>query len=282
MKNNKLKKNVSNDTTGLKEAHRLRKKRAEEMRAAAAQAADESTGGSSSSGDGASDPDAFAVLAPPKNRRPDAVMAVLGAAFEDATTPEVRRRLRHRQAMAVVVVVPTVSWVPPAKTYALAAFGERWSVYLRDATDRKQDSSVGSHDVARELSRGHCVMGIAADEKLLPAALTVAADIVIRIGPPGGRVLRTAIAKFAGRNPGDVRDGIAAGLDLHEIVATFRPGTGARTIVGRLAAAGAARRTTDLERVPDLETAVEYGEARTWGLACARHRGLSRRQNCLA
>jgi hypothetical protein len=268
-KTKKLKKAGSTDTT-LHEVHRRLQKRLEKMRAVAAQAQDESPDDSSDAGDGESDLPAVVVPPRPKKQRPDAVTAILGAAFEAATTTGVRRRLKHGQAMAVVVVVPGASWVASAKTYARAAFGERWSVHMRDATDRRQDSSAGSHDAALELSRGRCVMGIAVDEKLLPAALTAAADIVVRIGPPDGGVLRTAIARFAGRNPGDVEDAIAAGLDLNEIVAAFRPGTGARTIVGRLAAAGAARRVTNLERVPALATAIEYGEARTWGLALAR------------
>ncbi|HVV41974.1 MAG TPA: AAA family ATPase [Nitrobacter sp.] len=266
-KSKKLK--MGSDTTLHKAQRRLKKGLAELRAVADAQAADEAAGASTASGDGASDSDTVDAP-PPAKRRPEAAEAVLGAAFEAATTREVRRRLRHTQAMAAVVVVPNANWVAPAKSHVGSAFGERWIVHARDGSDRRQDSSTGSLDVARELSRGRCVMGVAADERLLPAALTAAADVVVRIAPPDGRVLRAAIARFAGRSPGKVPDAVAAGLDLHEILAAFRPGTGARTIVARLAAAGAARRETVGARVPDLATAVEYGEARTWGLALAR------------
>jgi cell division protease FtsH len=112
------------------------------------------------------------------------------------------------------------------------------------------------------------VLGIAADLGLLPAALTATADITIRIAAPTGAVLSSAITRFVRRNPGEVPDGVATGLDLHEIVAAFRPGTGARKIVQRLAAAASAGQAR-LDRVPALETAVEYGEARIWGLNLA-------------
>jgi ATP-dependent Zn protease len=112
-------------------------------------------------------------------------------------------------------------------------------------------------------------MGIAADAGLLPAALTAAADVTIRVAAPDGAVLRRAITRFARRSPGRLPAGIAAGLDLYEIVAAFRPGTGVRDIVRRLEAAG---RTGPgpVDRVPALATAVEYGPARLWGLDLVR------------
>jgi cell division protease FtsH len=200
--------------------------------------------------------------------RENATAVVVGAAFEAALTRGVRRRLRHGQALAVVVVVPTQAWVVPAAAYARSAFGDRWCMQTREGTDRRLDASVGSVDVARNLSGGMCVMGIAADAGLLPAALTGAADVTIRIAAPDGTLLRRAITRFARRSPGELPGGIAAGLDLHEIIAAFRPGTGAQAIARRLAAAGAGRGVSD--RVPALETAVEYGDARVWGLKLAR------------
>jgi cell division protease FtsH len=201
--------------------------------------------------------------------RENATAVVVGAAFEAALPKGVRRRLRQGQALAVVVVVPTQAWVVPVAAYARSAFGDRWCMQTREGTDRRLDASVGSVDVARNLSGGMCVMGIAANAGLLPAALTSAADVTIRIAAPDGEVMRRAITRFARRSPGELPDGIAAGLDLHEIVAAFRPGTGPRGIVRRLAAAAGAGRVRS-DRVPVLETAVEYGPARLWGLDLAR------------
>ncbi|WP_342738797.1 AAA family ATPase [Bradyrhizobium sp. B117] len=203
-----------------------------------------------------------------KYKRPDAMTAVIGVAFDAAISKESRRRLKHGKGLAVILLVPTATWVVPITKYVQSVFGSRWSLHTRDGSDRRRNASVGSDEVSHDLSRGLCVLGIAADLGLLPAALTAAADITVRIAAPTGAVLRTAITRFAGRDPGEIPDGIAAGLDLHEILSAFRLGTGARKIAQRLAAASAGAGV--LDRVPALETAVEYGEARVWGLNLAR------------
>jgi cell division protease FtsH len=223
------------------------------------------------SGDSADDPGSQHSDETRKNKpRPNGKTAVVGAAFDAAFTPTVRRSLRHGKALAVVVQVPAVSWVEPVAQHFKSVFGDRWMIHSRDGSNSTvHKSTVGSSEIARELACGLCVVGIAADTKLLPEALTAVADITIRIAAPRAKVMRKAITRFARRSPGDLDDGVAAGLGLHEIVACFRPGTGPNTIAQRLAAA-AAKKQVRLDRVPDLETAVEYGEARTWGLDLAR------------
>jgi cell division protease FtsH len=198
-----------------------------------------------------------------------AVPTIVRAAFEAAVTEDVRTLLTNGKSLAVVVVVPTAAWVAPVESYVKSAFGSRWCMKTREGLDRKQNASTGSGEVARELSGGCCVMGISADAGLLPSALTAAADVTIRVAAPDGAVLRRAITRFARRSPGRLPAGLAAGLDLYEIVAAFRPGTAAGDIVRRLEAAG---RTGlgPVDRVPLLETAVEYGPARLWGLDLAR------------
>lgn len=217
------------------------------------------------------EPEAEKAPAPRRRRAPrgTATATIVGAAFEAATTPAVRRRLTHVQALAVVVIVPGPAWVAPLAAYVESEFGPRWCFHMRDGTDRRRDPLVDSVDAARDLSRGHCVMGVSYDVALLPASLRSAADIVIRIAPPDGTVLRRAVSRFAGRSPGELEPGIVAGLDLAEIVAAFRPGTGAKDIVGRLEAARRSH-AAPARRAPDLRTAVEYGEARRFALDLAR------------
>lgn len=201
--------------------------------------------------------------------RQTATAIVVGAAFEAAVPRDVRRHLAHGQALAAIVVVPAPGWVAPVTAYVRSVLGPRWCLHTRDGADRRRDSSVDSEDAARDLSRGLCVMGVAHDERLLPASLQSAADVVVRIPPPDGAVLRRAIVRFARRSPGELDPGIAAGLDLSEIVAAFRPGTGAKAIARRL---DDARRSHagSMVRVPELASAIEYGEARLWGLDLAR------------
>ncbi|WLB01121.1 AAA family ATPase [Bradyrhizobium elkanii] len=81
----------------------------------------------------------------------------------------------------------------------------------------------------------------------------------------------TAVVRFAKRSPKDLPPGLGIGLDLHEIVACFRPGSGPEKIVRRLQTATFALRGEVVEeRLPDLKSAVEYGEARIFGLQLAR------------
>lgn len=206
-----------------------------------------------------------------RHRQPhaNATAIVVAATFEAAVPKKLRRRLAHGRTLAVTVVVPTADWVAPVAAYAKSAFGDQWCFQTRLGSDRKQNASVGNDEVARDLSRGRCVMGIAADAKLLPSALAAAADIAIRLDPPSPAALRKAIARFTRRSPGELAAGTAAGLDLHAVVAAFRPGTGAPAIVRRLEASAAAGRDA-AERLPDLATAIEFGAARIWGLNLAR------------
>jgi hypothetical protein len=238
------------------------------LRASAASSSDEQAGGR--------EPAQRAGMEKDEGKKPArtvgpeaAVPAIVRAAFEAAVSEDVVALLTNGKSLAVVVVVPTPAWVAPVEAYLRSAFGSRWCMQTRDGLDHKRNASAGSAEVARELSVGMCVMGIAADAGLLPAALTAAADVTIRVAAPDGAVLRRAITRFARRSPGRLPAGIAAGLDFYEIVAAFRPGTAARDIVRRLAAAASAG-CVPSDRVPLLETAVEYGPARLWGLDLAR------------
>lgn len=203
----------------------------------------------------------------------DVMTAVVGAAFDAAISPKIRRQIDQAKAMAVVIVVPTPAWVAPVSQYFRATFGSRWHAYERAGSNRIAGHEMleGSNSVAAALSEGQCVVGLAADVKLLPKALVIAADITIRLATPTGSVLRTAIAKFCRRSAEELPDAIAAGLDLHDILAAFRPGSGPQRIAQRLAAAAVAiRGEVSEERLPDLADAVEYGEAQRWGLLLAR------------
>jgi hypothetical protein len=204
--------------------------------------------------------------------RPDALAAVVGAAFDASVAKTVRRRLLHGQALAVVVRVPTPAWVGPVMQYFRSTFGPRWQTVARDGSIRlEHKASVGSEQVAHDLSRGLCVVGVAADVGILPAALVSAADITITVAAPDGAAIRTAITRFTRRSPGGLATDHAHGLDLHHIVSAFRPGSGASRIAQRLASASAARRVDAPDQnVPDLSTAIEYGQARTFGLSLAK------------
>lgn len=63
--------------------------------------------------------------------RPEAMTALVGAAFEAATSSDLRRKLRHGQSLCVIVLVPTAAWVLPAADHFRRSFGDRWLQHTR-------------------------------------------------------------------------------------------------------------------------------------------------------
>ncbi|MET4479149.1 AAA family ATPase [Bradyrhizobium sp. F1.13.3] len=209
---------------------------------------------------------------------PPAETALLRAAFENAITKPQRARIAASDRLAVVVLVPDPGWVRATERFFMAEFGNGWSAFARDGSQKLRDKSiVGNDEVTAVLTRGHCAVGIAASIEILPAALTTVADVTVRIPPPTSPVLRRALRLFCGCPARLVLpDDLCAGLDFHAIASCFRRGSTATEVAGRLRSASS-RRTVDAgERLPDLESAIEYGPLRTWGLELSRDLKLYR------
>lgn len=135
-----------------------------------------------------------------------------------------------------------------------------------------QQKAERNTEVATDLANGQSVVGVAVERAELPTALTTAADLTIHINPPTGAVVAHMIRMFTGRrHPGSIDDAVFAGLTFHDLVAAFRAKSSPVEIVARLRKASVAMAgsgTTD--RLPKLQDAIEYGAARTWGLALAK------------
>jgi len=207
-----------------------------------------------------------------KKERPSARCAIIGTAFHAATSGAIRRQLKGKSALAVVVLVPGPSWIQPVRKLFVAQFGDHWQAVATESLKTPQQKSDRNVDVAADLASGRPVIGVAVERDALPSVLTTAADLTIRINAPTGATIGRAIRMFTGRRvPGGIDDGIAAGLEFHDLVAAFRANSSPAEIIARLkkatAAVGGAGTT---ERLPKLEDAVEYGDARKWGLALAR------------
>ena len=200
-------------------------------------------------------------------------MALVAVALGAATTAQVRRALVSRKRLAAVIKVPTTAWVKQVEKYLKENVAEHQS-FARDGSTKSRDKpSIGNDEVALALSQGYRVIGIAANPAaMLPAALLAAADITVTIPNPGGDVIvRTMRRCLRGKIPDGIEDGLVAGLDFDDIVADLRSGSLAIAAVRRLKSASARRRgPSSAGDVPNLETAVEYGAAREWGLSLAR------------
>ncbi|QIO36949.1 AAA family ATPase [Bradyrhizobium sp. 1(2017)] len=200
-------------------------------------------------------------------------LAIAAAAFEGAVSPSVRRKIVARKnPTAVVIRVPTPAWIGPIGAYWSKHFGAAWKQVLRDGSDnRRHSADKGSDEVALELTE-RSVVGIAADARILPATLVAAADFRINIALPSGELMAEAVARYHGKpHDCDFSKISVLGLDFPDILASFRANSSPREIRRRLAAISA---KTSLDNVsqslPDLKTAVEYGEARRWALNLAQ------------
>jgi cell division protease FtsH len=208
------------------------------------------------------------------NRDHDAARAIVVSAFKSATTPGVRRRLHGKEALTVVVEVPSSNWVKPVENYFDGIRSEHWATYARDGSNKSRDkATVGNDEVANRISAGRRVVGIAANPSvILPSALMAAADITIKIAPPSGAMVRHALKRcLTGRAPKHIDDKLVCGLDFNDLVAAIRRGSTPLQAIERLRAVSEHRVGAQrLDNFPALESAVEYGAAREWGLALAR------------
>jgi DNA replication protein DnaC len=208
-----------------------------------------------------------------RHRQVAAERALVEAAWEASTTPAIRRRLRRGGGLAIVVAVPSASWVNPLGKY-LAELASEAEDFSRDGQQRtKHVPTEGNEEVSQALAKGSTVLGVSqAAERLLPSVLVAAADMTIRIGPPDTATVAKAMRRcLRGRIPSDLPADLAATLDFNEIVAAMRKGSKPTQAAARMRATTTARNKggTDIA-LPTLNEADFYGEARAWGLRLAQ------------
>jgi len=208
-----------------------------------------------------------------KKSRPSARCALVASAFRQATTGAVRKQLKLPGRVAITLLVPGAEWIEPIRTMFISRFGARWETIATDAwNDTPADKAARNIEVAMHLARGRAVIGFAVHLDALPSTLVRAGDLTIRIKAPDGAVIARAIRLFTGgRPPAGIDDKIAISLEFHDLLAAFRKRSSPAEIVERLHKARTVLRGIGpTARLPSLETAVEYGAAREWGLSLAR------------
>jgi len=200
--------------------------------------------------------------------------AIVTASIEAVTSSKQRRTWSNpKRPLAVVVIVPTTSWVAPVEKFFDGLVQANWATFARTGSMKSRDKAdVGNDEVAAALTKSRNVVGIAADINMLPSSLVAAADFTVNVVFPNGAVLREAMKRsLKGKVPAAIDDAVTAGLDLDDLIAAFRSGSTPAQAIAHLRAAAATRRGPSAKAdLPDLETAVEYGDARLWGLSLAR------------
>ena len=205
-----------------------------------------------------------------KKESPSARCSIAAAALYGATNGAVRRLLKSKTTLALVILVPGQSWIDPVRSLFLARFGRHWQAIETGDKKMQQQNAERNNDVASYLTHGQPVIGVAVDCDALPTALTTAADLTIRMNTPTGSTIGRAIRMFTGK-PAEIDERVSFGLEFNDLVAAFRANSSPAEIVERLRKAAKTLQGAGTRgRLPKLEQAIEYGAARTWGLALAR------------
>ena len=206
---------------------------------------------------------------PPAAPGADAAQCLVDAALDGAKAAAVLERLMVEAGLAILVRVPSASWVEPLER-AFERMDRGLRVYARDGSSRTtHKSDEGNREVGGHLSAGRSVVGIANSMSLLPKALVAAADANIEIKIDAD-VIADAVARFVDGSP-LVESVIGLGsLDFHDLVCAFRFGSTGEEIYARLRKAAGRLGQPRGDRLPRLVDAIEYGHAREWGLTLRR------------
>lgn len=202
--------------------------------------------------------------------KPDAEDCLIDAALDTQNLSQFVQ-LGSETTLAVVITLPSPSWVGPVEDRLRERFGSDWTIIARDGSNRAKHRSDRERDeVARLLAHGVCVLGIAAAVQLLPSNLVGCADATIDVPPFKTPALTQAIRHFTGEPFEAPQELDLAGLDLYDLMSAFRVDSSGDQIFQRIRSMARRRSSQVRENVPDLEHAIEFGEARSWGLDLAR------------
>jgi cell division protease FtsH len=213
------------------------------------------------------------IKKPQKSKDFSPRFAIVAAALTVASSAGMRRELTAPKAAAFVIQVPSIGWIGPLQKY-LRELDEKLLIIARDGSNRTRDTpTVGNDEVSTALSHGRRVVGIAVNpDTTLPSTLVATADYNVKLAAPNGKVVRDAMRRCYSRGlPDKIDDSLVAGLELEDLVAVMRKGSRPSDVLKRLYDASRRRNNVDIaERLPKLEDAIEYGAARTYGLALAK------------
>jgi len=196
-------------------------------------------------------------------------LAVASVALDLALGAPGRRLFKGKNWIAAVIQVPTDQWVEPIKE-ALHAINPT----IKFATEYEKPASrtAEGSTVAATIARGQSVVGVsAAPDRRLPAVFLTAATHRYKVAPLTPRDVASAMKRcLTGKTPASLNGLDVSELDFDLLCACMPMGIRKAAAVERLSCALVRpvqpMASTD-PAYPSLEDAVEYGEARVWGLA---------------
>lgn len=196
-------------------------------------------------------------------------VAVAGAALSRALGAAGTRVLERNKSFAAVITVPSAQWSDTIQS-CVRQLGHH-SVTFVTGSDKPKSRDAEGIAVSLALARGGSVVGIShSPSTLLPQVLLAAATHNFVVPPVDINILAESMKRcMVGRAPASLRTLSLAGMDFDTICACLPRGAHKAEGVDRLRRAGESKLMSPSSislALPRLEDAIEYGQAREWGL----------------
>lgn len=194
--------------------------------------------------------------------------AVASVALHHALGGKGLRLLNRRKPVAMVVAVPSSQWVDPIKA-TLRGINPR--IKFIDGHEKPKARETEGSQASEHIARGECVVGISeASDRLLPDILLSVATHRYKVSQVTPAIVAAAMKRcLTGRLPAPFWRLDLSSLDFDLLCACMPRGSTKAAAVERLArmsATSSSPQTSTELILPALEDAVEYGDARSWGL----------------
>jgi cell division protease FtsH len=203
----------------------------------------------------------------PTDKPIDSRAALAEVALLQALGREGKRLFAGTSLIAAVVKVPSQQWVAPIKT-AISQVS-KVPVFIPTSPKKHADAADGA-EMSSLISGGRRVIGIFASPAGLPDPLMGAATHEFTVPRPSAPLVASAMKLcLTGRLPRHFLTLDLLGLDFDTICACMPKGITKREAVDRIIKAThriGGFSTAPAIALPTLEAAIEYGEAREWGL----------------
>ena len=195
-------------------------------------------------------------------------VAVASVALDRALGAAGRRLFKRASRIVTVIQVPTEQWVEPIRG-AIRAINP--AIKFATGHEKPKTRAAEGLEVAENIARGGSVVGVTcAPDRLLPDVLLSAVTHRFEVLPLTAKGVGLAMKRcLSGRTPASTKNLDLSALDFDLLCACMPMGITKVAAVERLSRATAkpvqpAGSTGPI--YPSLDDAVEYGEARAWGL----------------
>lgn len=135
--------------------------------------------------------------------------------------------------------------------------------------ERRQNWLV-AETLVRSLADGHAVVAVCAQAEQVPASFGALADVRMRVPSYDARVLRRAMRRMLSGTIPAFPKGFVPHPNADLVCRCMSARLSPRRVVQALVRLSDTAKQKDVEALPDLEQAIEFGPARNWGLQVKR------------